>query len=61
MYFNTSGIRYDRIQSNFRMAGLFDDYFVSVRRDVVLIFALTPDHEVPLVRQYKHGAQKNPP
>lgn len=37
---------------------IVDDYFVSVRRNVVLIFALTPDFKVPLVRQYKHGAQK---
>ena len=37
---------------------ILDDYFVSVRRDVVLIFALTADQHVPLVRQYKHGAQK---
>ena len=35
-----------------------DDYFVSVRPDVVLILALTPDGNVPLVRQYKHGVQK---
>ena len=35
-----------------------DDYFVSVRPDVALILALTPDGNVPLVRQYKHGAQK---
>jgi 8-oxo-dGTP pyrophosphatase MutT (NUDIX family) len=37
---------------------ILDDYFVSVRRDVVLIFALTPDLKVPLVCQYKHGVQK---
>jgi len=32
-----------------------DDYFVSVRANVALIFALTPDQQVVLVRQYKHG------
>ena len=37
---------------------VLDDYFVSVRPDVVLILALTPDGNVPLVRQYKHGVQK---
>ena len=37
---------------------LLDDYFVSVRPDVVLILAVTPDGHVPLVRQYKHGVQK---
>ena len=37
---------------------IVDDYFVSVRRNVVVIFALTPEETVPLVRQYKHGVQK---
>ena len=37
---------------------LLDDYFVSVRPDVVLILAVTPDGYAPLVRQYKHGVQK---
>ena len=37
---------------------MIDDYFVSVRPDVVLILALTADEQVPLVRQYKHGVQK---
>lgn len=34
---------------------LVDDYFVSVRPDVVVIFALTADDQVVMVRQYKHG------
>jgi ADP-ribose pyrophosphatase len=33
-----------------------DDYFVSVRPNVVLIFCLTTDQQVVLVRQYKHAA-----
>ncbi|RAK70651.1 NUDIX hydrolase [Hymenobacter edaphi] len=33
-----------------------DDYFVSERPDAVLIFCLTADEQVVLVRQYKHGA-----
>lgn len=33
-----------------------DDYFISVRPDVVEVFALTPEHQVILVRQYKHAA-----
>jgi 8-oxo-dGTP pyrophosphatase MutT (NUDIX family) len=32
-----------------------DDYFVSLRPEVVLVFALTAENEVVLVRQYKHG------
>jgi ADP-ribose pyrophosphatase len=37
---------------------IVDDYFVSVRHDVVLILAVTDDRQVPLVRQYKHGVQQ---
>lgn len=33
-----------------------DDYFVSVRPDVVLVFGVTADQQVLLVRQYKHAA-----
>jgi ADP-ribose pyrophosphatase len=32
------------------------DYYVSERRDVALVFAVTEEREVVLVRQYKHGA-----
>jgi ADP-ribose pyrophosphatase len=34
-----------------------DDYFVSVRPEVAIVFPLTPDGNVIFVRQYKHGAQ----
>ena len=37
---------------------VLDDYFVSVRRDVVLILAVTTDLTIPVVQQYKHGAGK---
>lgn len=49
-------LRQDRVQ--LPDGTILNDYFVSVRRDVVLIFALTPDNQIPLVRQYKHGVQK---
>jgi ADP-ribose pyrophosphatase len=35
---------------------ILDDYFVSVRPHVVLVFPLTDDQQVVFVRQYKHGA-----
>jgi ADP-ribose pyrophosphatase len=35
---------------------VMDDYFVSVRPDVVLIFPVTADGHVLFVRQYKHAA-----
>lgn len=35
---------------------VLDDYFVSVRANVALTFAVTADDEVLFVRQYKHAA-----
>jgi len=35
---------------------VLDDYFVSVRPDVALVFPLTADNQVVFVRQYKHAA-----
>jgi ADP-ribose pyrophosphatase len=35
-----------------------DDYFVRVGPEVVLVFPVTADGEVVLVRQYKHGARE---
>ena len=49
-------LRQDKVQ--LPDGSIIDDYFVSVRRDVVIIFALTADQKIPLVRQYKHGVQK---
>ncbi|WP_345950992.1 NUDIX hydrolase [Mucilaginibacter sp. PAMB04274] len=34
---------------------VIDDYYFSPLGDVVQVLALTPSHEVILVRQYKHG------
>lgn len=35
---------------------IIDDYFLSERLDVALVFALTPENEIIFVRQYRHGA-----
>lgn len=35
---------------------VLDDYYVSVRPDVVLTFPVTADNQVVFVRQYKHAA-----
>jgi len=37
---------------------IIDDYFVSERVDVVLVFALTTKREVIIVEQYKHAASE---
>lgn len=34
-----------------------EDYSVWAEKDVVSIFAITEDNKIPLVKQYKHGAQ----
>jgi 8-oxo-dGTP pyrophosphatase MutT (NUDIX family) len=37
---------------------VIDDYFIIEGEDVAIIFALTPDNQVVLVRQYKHGIRE---
>ncbi len=37
---------------------VLNDYYVSVRPEVVLVFPVTSENEVILVRQYKHGARE---
>jgi 8-oxo-dGTP pyrophosphatase MutT (NUDIX family) len=37
---------------------MIDDYFVSVRAEVAIVFPVTSAGEVIMVRQYKHGAQE---
>ena len=47
-------IRRDKVR--FPDGRVFDEYFLAVRPDVAMIFALSRELTVPLVRQYKHGA-----
>lgn len=35
---------------------IVDDYYLGVFNDIVLIVAITAEQQIPLVRQYKHGA-----
>ncbi len=35
---------------------IIDDYFLAIFNDIVIILAITPENNVVLVRQYKHGA-----
>ncbi|MBD0256501.1 MAG: NUDIX hydrolase [Cytophagales bacterium] len=37
---------------------ILDDYYVSVRPEVALVFPVTAEGEVIMVRQYKHGARE---
>ncbi len=37
---------------------ILDDYFVSVRPEIALVFPVTAGGEVIMVRQYKHGARE---
>jgi 8-oxo-dGTP pyrophosphatase MutT (NUDIX family) len=47
-------IRRDKVR--FPDGRICDDYFLAVRPDVAIVFALSQRGTVPLVRQYKHGA-----
>src|SRR5258708_32981468 len=35
-----------------------EDFSMWAERDVVFLFAITKDNKIPLVKQYKHGAQE---
>jgi 8-oxo-dGTP pyrophosphatase MutT (NUDIX family) len=47
-------LRADRVE--LPGGAIVDDYFVRESRGFTIVFAITPDGRVPLVRQYKHGA-----
>jgi 8-oxo-dGTP pyrophosphatase MutT (NUDIX family) len=47
-------LRADRVE--LPNGDVVDDYFVRESRGFCIVFALTPDESVLLVRQYKHGA-----
>ena len=34
---------------------VIDDYFINVRPDIALVLPITPENELVLVRQYRHG------
>ncbi len=37
---------------------VIDDFFIHVRPDIAVIFAVTPQQEVIFVRQYRHGVEQ---
>ena len=49
-----NGLRRDRVR--LPDGSEVPDFYISVRPHVAIVFALTPDDQVVLVRQYKHGA-----
>ncbi|TAM61781.1 NUDIX hydrolase [bacterium] len=52
---DTPWLRLRRDQIDLPSGRTIADYYVRESRGFVVIFALTPSGEVPLVRQYKHG------
>jgi ADP-ribose pyrophosphatase len=57
MVFNEEWYKLRRDEVELPNGIVLDDYYVSVRPDVVLTFPLTEDGHVILVRQYKHAAK----
>ena len=47
-------VRQDQVQ--LPNGHIVDDYFVSVRPDIAMVLPVTPQGEVVLVQQYRHGA-----
>lgn len=37
---------------------IIDDFFINIRPDVALVFAVTEDQQVIFVRQYRHGVEQ---
>ena len=37
---------------------VIDDFFVNIRPDIAVVFAVTPQREIVFVRQYRHGVEK---
>jgi 8-oxo-dGTP pyrophosphatase MutT (NUDIX family) len=50
-----NGLRKDRVR--LPDGSEVPDFYISVRPHVAIVFALTPENDVILVRQYKHGAR----
>jgi ADP-ribose pyrophosphatase len=50
------GVRKDAVELGNGM--VLDDFYVIERRDFVVVFGLTPDNEVVLVRQFKYGVRQ---
>jgi hypothetical protein len=46
-------VRQDEIQ--LPTGEIIDDFFVNVRPDIALVVPVTPQQEIVLVRQYRHG------
>jgi 8-oxo-dGTP pyrophosphatase MutT (NUDIX family) len=49
-------VRQDRVQ--LPSGSIVEDYFVTERPEIALIFPITPQQEVVFVRQYRHGIQE---
>ncbi len=54
--FNHKWYKVQRDEVEVRPGKIYDDYFMGVFPDIVLVVAITTDNKLPLVRQYKHGA-----
>ncbi|MDE2571169.1 MAG: NUDIX hydrolase [bacterium] len=52
---NTPWLRLRRDRVDLPSGRTIEEYYVRESRGFAVVFALTPDGEVPLVRQYKHG------
>lgn len=49
-------IRQDQIE--LPDGNIIDDFFINIRPDIALVFALTQQQEIVFVRQYRHGVEQ---
>jgi len=56
--FNNKWIKIQKDTVELTSGKVINDYYVNVRPDVALIFPITVDRKVIMVRQYKHGVKE---
>lgn len=54
--FNNRWCQIRRDQVELPVGNVIDDFFVNVRPDIALVFAVTKTGDIVFVRQYRHGA-----
>lgn len=58
MVINNQWCKVRRDEIELPTGAVIDDYFVNVREDIALIFPVTEQREVVLVRQYRHAVEE---
>lgn len=58
LVFNNKWVKVRRDEIELPSGQVIDDFYVIVRPDIALVFPVTPDQKVVLVRQYRHATEE---